>query len=288
MLPCEKPLSVRKVGNDIDIYYPCKFSEHFIHYHFCRVDRDSENMHQWRMYSVRLASPEKKELIKLYDQIEWEGAILEKGAKDFIGGYHGDERGVSLSILADTCLMDPQEDFDITCRYLRLSTVSYLDRCDTPGDAVFLRFKDLTFDQNGYTIHNRFELLQDFNIERFESIMMSFPLKIGDQRFITHAASNTHPNPAFISLNPSENRGNPIFSGDAKATTFEVFAPAQHFYARVQGLFDPERYPNGFRVVDNWRVGSDHTFKAYFNLTGRYQAVKGEIIESSAVFTLEG
>ena len=154
------------------------------------------------------------------------------------GGYHGDENNTGLSILIDNKLVCTDEDFETECERIKITATSLLNRADTPDDNVFSRIKISEWNSEGYSVTNRFELLQDIEIHRFESIMMGLPLFKGEERFITHAASDPHPIPVFVSADSSENRGKPIFAGDHFASAFEYFAPEHNFYASVKGIFD--------------------------------------------------
>ncbi len=284
----QRKIKVIKKGKVINIFKPCKYSENYIRYEYLYVDSQSTNMHQWRVMGIAIANPDLTDKFLLNSSNEWEGAILEVGAKDFLGGYHGDETNIGISIMADTRLLDIESDFEIECEHLKISAESLLNRCDAPEDYVFRRCKISEWCEEGYIVTNRFELLQDCEIQRFENIMMGLPLFCGEKRFITHAASNNHPIPAYISDDADLNRETAVFHGDHNATSFECFAPEHNFYAKVEGIFDFERYPNGFRLFDNWRVRQHKTLKAYFNMTGKYSGKKGEIFDSKAIYTLEG
>ena len=282
----KRNIIVKKIGKKIDIYYPCKHSENYLHYEFLRVDNDSINMHQWRTYYLSVAN---KNLERLYtfDEIEWEGAIREVDAKDFLGGYHGDENNTGISIFANAKLYPVDEDFEFETDCLRISVTSILNRCDTPGDDVFNRIKILEWSDKGYCISNRYELLQDFKIHRFENMMMGFGLFYNGERFITHAATNTHPIPQYISDDADEALKSPLFHPDHDATWFEFYAPEKNFYAKVEGFFDKDKYPNGYRRFDDYRIIHHKVTKAYFNMTGRYDGKKGEVFESKAIYTIE-
>ena len=283
----ERKLIVKKKGKVINIFKPCKFSQNYIRFEYLYIDSDRDNMHQWRVKGIAITKPDLTDSFVLNESNEWEGAILEVGAKDFMGGYHGDENNTAFSIMADNILLDADSDFEIECSYLKLTTESLLNRCDTLGDNIFRRCKVSEWNLDHYSVTNRFELLQDCEIARFENIMMGLPLFKGEERFITHAASNNHPVPVYVNSDSSLNREIPLFAGDHNAKSFEYFAPEHNFYAKVEGIFDADKYPNGFRLFDNWRVGTDKVLKAYFNMTGKHSGKKGEIFDSKAIYTLE-
>ena len=283
-----RKIKVFKSGKKFNVFLPCKFSDNYIRYEYVYVDTNSDNMHQWRVLGIAVANADLSDKFLIGPSNEWEGAILEPGAKDFICGYHGDEVNTAFSAFADGKMLDAESDFEIECDHLKFTAQSLVNRCNTPDDYVFKRIKISEWKNGQYSVNNHFELLQDFEIQRFENIMMGLPLFKGEERFITYAASNNHPVPTYVNSDPALNRTNPLFAGDHKATSFEYFAPEHNFYAKVEGIFNREKYPNGYRLFDNWRVGSDRVLKAYFNMTGKYSGKKGEIFDSKAIYTLEG
>jgi hypothetical protein len=283
----QRKIKVIKKERKINIFMPCKFTENYVRYEYFYIDTKSDNMHQWRVLGIAIANPDLTDKFILNTSNEWEGAIQEVNAKDFIGGYHGDETNTAISFMADGKMLDADSNFEIECDYFKATAESVLNRCDTPGDDVFKRRKVSEWGKEGYIVTNHFELLQDFEINRFENIMMGFDLVKGDKRFITHAASNNNPVPVFVDLNPEETLKTPLFIPDRNASSFEFFAPEYNFYAKVEGFFDNQRFPNGFRRFDEWRLVHDKYIKAYFNMTGRHSGKKGETFDSKSIFTIE-
>ena len=283
-----RKIKVFKSGKKFNVFLPCKFSDNYIRYEYVYVDTNSDNMHQWRVLGIAVANADLSDKFLIGPSNEWEGAILEPGAKDFICGYHGDEVNTAFSAFADGKMLDAESDFEIECDHLKFTAQSLVNRCNTPDDYVFKRIKISEWKNGQYSVNNHFELLQDFEIQRFENIMMGFELIKDGKRFITHAASNNHPVPVFVDLDPEVTLKTPLFQGDRNATSFEFFAPEYNFYAKVEGFFDNERFPNGFRRFDEWRLVHDKYIKAYFNMTGRHSGKKGETFDSKSVFTLEG
>lgn len=283
-----RKIKVIKKDKKLNIFLPCKFTENYVRYEYFYIDTKSDNMHQWRVMGIAIANPDFTDKFLINPSNEWEGAIKEIGATDFIGGYHGDETNTAISFMADNFMLDVESDFEIECDYFKATAESLLNRCDTPDDNVFKRLKVSEWGKHGYSVTNHFELLQDFEIERFENIMMGFNLVTKDGgRFITHAASNNHPVPVFVDLDPEITLKDPLFIPDKNAMSFEYFAPDFNFYAKVEGFFDNERFPNGFRRFDEWRLVHDKVIKGYFNMTGRHSGKKGEIFDSKSIFTIE-
>ena len=287
MLLTKRKIKVFKEGEVINIYHPCNFSDNYIHYEYKKQVQPGICMNQWKVCLMATADSELNDVVVFGTNIEWEGAINETGATGFVAGYHGYEECEEFSILADNRLMDIESDFEIECNYLKLSTISILSRFKEPDIKIFRRLKVSEWSGEGYTVSSRYEALQDLFIRRFESTMMSLPLEVDGERFITHGASAKHPTPIEITYVPEELRANPLFSRDHYCNWYEVYAPAHNFSARVESVFDYDKYPHATRLCDSWQVTQFRCFKAYFDMTGKYAAKKGEVFLTKSIYTLE-
>ena len=130
-----------KTGKNLEIYVPSKTSSNYIRYSYNRIDDNNINMHQWRVLKTYLVDKSFNVIFDFDGQTEWEGAILEQGASDFIGGFHGDENYVFLSVLIDGKEYDINgDDFNVDVKNeIRIVNNSILNRCNTPNDNVFNR-----------------------------------------------------------------------------------------------------------------------------------------------------
>ncbi len=283
----DKKLKVIKKGTKIEILKPCKFSENFIRYYYSFIEDEAMSLHQYKLAGIAILNPDLTEKAVIASKnVEWESAILEENV-GFIGGLHGFEQNTGFSIMIDNRMVDAESDFEVECQYLRLTTESVLGRCKKPEEKTFKRCKILEWDLEHFTISNRFKLLEDFEIKRFENIMMSLPLYIDGKRFITHAATNAHPIPVSV---PDKDNINPdlyLFGRDHSVTVCEEFAPDFNFYIKLEGIFDNDKYPNGNRMFDSWMLKNSNVLKVYYNMTGRHSGKKGEIFDSKAVYTIE-
>ena len=155
-----------KTGTNLEIYVPSKTSSNYIRYSYKRIDDNNINMHQWRVLKTYLVDKNFNIIFDFDGQTEWEGAILEQGASDFIGGFHGDENNVFLSVLIDGKEYDINgDDFNVDVKNeIRIVNNSILNRCNTPNDNVFNRYKVNIWNKDNYIVANRYIALQDFII----------------------------------------------------------------------------------------------------------------------------
>ena len=287
MILTKRKIKVFKKGEVINIYHPCNFSDNYIHYEYKKQVQPGIHMNQWKVCLMATATPDLEDVVIFGRNIEWEGAIHETGGKGFIAGYHGNEECIDFSIVIDNRLVDPESDFEVECNYLKLTTMSVLNRFDTPDVKVFRRNKVSEWSGEGYTVSSRYEALEDLFIKRFESTMMALPLEYEGKRFITHGASAKHPTPVEITYVPEELRSNTLFGRDHYNNWYEVYAPEHNFRAKVESVFDYDKYPNATRLCDSWQVTQFRCFKAYFDMTGKHAAKKGEIFLTKSIYTLE-
>jgi len=99
--------------------------------------------------------------------VEWDCAIKEVGASDFMGGkMHGDENFVEFNIFVDGKTFDTNVVTDtIYCDKVELVQLSILNRCDTPNDNLLNHVKHIVIEQDSIFCEQSFKALQDFVVE---------------------------------------------------------------------------------------------------------------------------
>ena len=96
MVLTKRKIKVKKEGTVINIFFPCNFSENYIHYEYKKQVQPGIHMNQWKVCKIATATPELEDVVIFGKNIEWEGAIHEVGGKGFIAGYHGNEECVDV------------------------------------------------------------------------------------------------------------------------------------------------------------------------------------------------
>lgn len=154
-------LILKRCGNRDDL---------FLGQNFMRIKDDKINSNCWRLGTLDLYKRigdsfviYKKNLIRAG---EWECAIKEVGAADFMGGNaHGDEQIVSINAHLDGKSLDLSSNFVTTGFSLEIIRNSLLNRCDTPGDNVIDHMVRYCITPETITIYQTVEWLQDMTLE---------------------------------------------------------------------------------------------------------------------------
>ncbi len=103
--------------------------------------------------------------LKIINNGEWEMAIREPRAGDFIGGFHGDEILETVKLTLDGKEVDlTTGPHKLTGTNLEFVQESYADRCNTPGSKVLKHTKRYQFDKNGLELYQKVEWLKEFEL----------------------------------------------------------------------------------------------------------------------------
>ena len=96
---------------------------------------------------------------------EWECAIRESGAADFIGGTaHGDEVSTFYAAYLDGKALDLTSDFTIGGTCLEFVCISTLNRMDTPSEIVCNHVKKYTITTDAIKVDQTFKFLEDLTL----------------------------------------------------------------------------------------------------------------------------
>lgn len=287
--PSDTPsITVVKVGTTLDIYVPCQKSDRYIQYHYTKVDDDTINMHQWRVLKTYAVDAEFTTVYDFDGQTEWEGAILEQGAADFIGGYHGDENNISLSVMIDGVEIDINgADFTkYAKREVRIVNKSTLNRCNTPNDNVFTRYKVSTWTMDNYTVENRYIALQSFTIDEAKVCLMSMRYTnsstVGAGAEIISRGRYDYDYLTTDLTTAFSGTGCGIPRTDVKK--MELWGLNSGVYVRAQADYDYSKYPNRSQYVADFR--SQNRAKIYYDLTGNYTMAAGEELVCKSIYTV--
>ena len=274
-----RKLRVIKSGTGLKIYVPCKKSSNWIEYYYYHYNSDTINMHQWRIYTVKVVDKDFKALVSFDDQCEWEGAIKEQGAADYMGGYHGDETNVELSLMIDDTVMSlsaSSDNFDVYCESVHIVNQSTLNRCNTPGTNLFTRWKDEIWTRDGLIIRNKYKALQEVSLIESKIGLLSAKYTTTAGAEIVKTARK---NDDYSLLDMSA-----AYSGFAgkDISQFELWGQTSEIYISI-GFKTDKVYPNRQRYITDFR--SQNRCKVYFDATGSYTMQAGEFLNGvSTIF----
>ena len=130
----------------------------------------------------------------MWSNSDAEGAIQIVGEDDFVCGYHGDEKVETIDILIDGVPINTSSNFSVSFKNLTIVSKSRVYHCNTSASAntqAFKRTKVLKFDSNKVVISNRFECLEDLNINR-ASLALFQCRKSQDNTIIINKFSNNN------------------------------------------------------------------------------------------------
>ena len=268
-------LQVEKSGTDLYIRVPCTTPGRYVEHYYKRVDSHKIHMHQWRVQTTNIVDENGVLLHDLDVQTEWEGTLLEKGASDYIGGYHGDEVNTGISVMLDGRLVSLEgEDFVQRCEEVRIVNLSQLSRADTPDLPLFQRVKEQTWNAYAYRIHNQWKALQ--TVELQEAKLCCISCNYSDSNgmpLIRYARKNDD----YAVLDMSE-----PFSGfgGVDITQMELWAQPQQSGLYLSIQVGASSYPNRHQFITDFR--DQNRCKVYFDVTGSHIMQPGELLESDA------
>ena len=214
------------VGND----------ELFLGQNFMKIVDDAINSNCWRLGTLDMYKRIGNEFVVCESGIiisgEWECAIKESGAADFMGGNaHGDEQILDITATLDGKPLDLSSSFVATGASLDIVRHSILNRCHVPGDNVIDHTVSYSITPESITIDQTAEWLQDMVVE--SSYLLMCPISrayitsamIEGQNEVVDISYAGHSRPSL-----SGNKGHFSLWGDKFTAEIE--------YECIEGAFD--------------------------------------------------
>lgn len=271
-------LRVRKNGQDFYIYLPCSKNGVFLRYAYRRVDSDTINMHQWRILTTDFVNQQDNVLFSLDTQTEWEGAVLEMDAPDFIGGYHGNETNQKFSLFLDgRPLSIDGADFFLTGREVRIFSQSLLSRSGDLDTSLFLRWKAQVWNaaERTFINENRWKALQRVEISQAKLCMVSCRYQ---DPYGNPLAQYARKNDDFSSIG----LGQPFSGfGGKNISRFDIWGKNNDGAVSLAiEEMQTEPYTNRSQFLSDFR--EQKRCKVYFDVTGRYTMQQDETLASKA------
>ena len=254
-----KKCKISKTGDKLDIYMPSPSSNNFIHFSYELVYDVTTNFNQWKVMDTDVCDGSLSVIFNLYassNNVEWEGVVRESGASDFIGGYHGDEVNVSLSVMIDGKPLDMSNDLTVTeCDEIFIVNKSIVNSCNDPTNQLFTRYKVSTWNKDKYTIRNRWIALKNnIDLDIVYMTMFSLPIVKGDYTIATSGRYDD----GYVAQDPREAAvsGSCLYPSHY-AKTVEFWG--DDFYGRCKAIYDS--YTNYTCICDRSQA---NIFKGYW------------------------
>lgn len=269
-------------GNGLlKIYVPSKKSNRWIRYDYQFVDTPAINMKQWRVLKTYIVDESLNIVYDLDQQTEWEGAIKEQGASDFMGGTHGDERNIALNVLVDGKEYQmTTTPFSIYCDEIKIVNESILNRVGNSDEDLLRRVKISTWDINEYIVENRYTALEPFSIDQSKIVLMSCRYIYDGKTIIDKGRSDYDYQTVEISALGVGSLGDK----QKDIRKFEFWG--DDLYMSAEAFANFEKYPNTNQYVENFNTSEPNRAKMYFDITGQYQISLNEQLRSKAVFKI--
>lgn len=278
--------SMRVIYNGTDnlkIYIPSKKTNLFVCYEYLKVDDDATNMHQWRVQNTYIVNNDLSVKYKLDNQTEWEGAIKEVGASDYMGGQHGDERNVAISFNFDGKQYDMSQAFEFDVfNEIKIISHSILNRADHPGDDLLKRVKISTWNLDEYKVENIYTALQSFEI--FESKLTLMSCRYNDNLTSDVLVNKARRDVEYTDVAISSASVGSLGNETKDAHLIEMWGDNLYFSARCEAEY--ERYPNRKQLIQNFSGEAIPRAKIYFDITGNYSINKNEVLKNKSTYRL--
>jgi len=271
-------LKIRKTGQDFYIYLPCSKQDVFVRYAYRRVDSDKINMHQWRILTTDLVDSLDTILFSLDTQTEWEGAILETNAPDYVGGYHGCEVNQAFSFFLDGKLVSPNDpDFSQSGREVRIFSQSAINRSGSTDIPLFLRWKSEVWNaaERSFYVENKWQALQQVEISQAKLCMISCRYQ---DPYGNPLAQYARKYDDFASIG----LGQPFSGfGGKNVNRFDIWGRNEDgaLSLSIENLKQQE-FSGRSQYLSDFR--EQKRCKVYFDITGRYTMKKDEVLSSAA------
>lgn len=271
-------------GNNLSIYVPSQKTSLYVRYLYTKVVDSSINMNQWRVLTTTICNEDLSTRYELDSQTEWEGAIKEKDAADFIGGTHGDERNIDTSLLVDgkeVVLSNTPFTMDA---YNEIKTVNHsiLNRANTPSVDLLNRTKINIWKSDGYSVENFYTCLVDFQIEQSKLTLMSC-------RYIDPTSTKTLVEKGRRDINYVTNTISRDGVGDLSTRTKDTHLMefwGDELYLSAECIADNNKYDNRNQYVENFGSDNIPRAKMYFDITGLYSIKKGESLHNKSLYKI--
>jgi hypothetical protein len=270
--------------NNLSIYVPSHKTNLYVRYLYTKVVDSSINMNQWRVLTTTICNEDLSTRYELDTQTEWEGAIKEKDAADFIGGNHGDERNIDTSLLVDGKeVVLTNIPFTMDAYYeIKIVNHSILNRANTPSVDLLKRIKVNVWKSDCYSVENFFTCLKDFQIEQSKLTLMSC-------RYIDPMSNKTLIGKGRRDIDYVTNIISRDGVGDLNKRTKDTHLMefwGDELYLSAECIADYNKYDNRNQYVENFSSDNVPRFKVYFDITGLYFIKKDEALHNKSLYKI--
>ena len=215
---------------------------------------------------------------------EWECALKEVGATDFMGGIaHGDEIMTDVIFLLDGSPIDLSSNGSYTGNKINILENSVLNRVDIPDDKVakHVRYYEITNDD--IIITQKVEWLQSLTMDKSYLTMLPIARTVGSTEDGEYITNKGFKNNYFKVLDLSYGHHNKAYENGVSEAVIWNDGVGYKVFAKVEVL-ESNELPNANMGFSN----SSNYNKIYFDYCGyEYKTTVGEIWNNKARYIID-
>lgn len=249
----------------------------------------SINANIWRLGAVYIYTKSDDEFTQYTDHQmvnggEWECALKEKGASDFIGGMaHGDEMMSDILFLIDGKPVDLSVSRTHIGKKITILEHSTLNRVDTPNDIVANHVRHYEITKDDIVITQEVEWLQSLTMGKSYLTMLPIKRTTDDTADGIYITNKGFKNKYFNVLDLPYNHPNGAYQKDVTEATIWNDGPGYQMYAKVE-ILETNELPNSDMAFAN----AVQYNKIYFDYCGDgYVTQVGEVWHNKARYVLD-
>ncbi|ANQ21446.1 hypothetical protein BA893_07095 [Vibrio natriegens] len=284
----ESQLVINVDKNNVQFYSKGddRFSDRYLEYNLKHIEDPSINADLWRLYELYESENTSSIAPYSFSRVndgkpianagEWEAAIREVGAGDFIGGYHGDELLNSVTLTINGVEV-PLDESQYVADSFTFSQVSDMYSWHT-GEIVATHVKEYNFSQSGFILKQKIEWKESIELSRAYLSMLPVKRKI-DSTSGFQVTDTAWYWPSGYVQDVSES-GFPV---SVTNTDDEVWLEGAESRFRAELKMTEHPQLPGYNV---FVVNSDAYNKIYFDISKQYTTRVGEVWETSTNYNL--
>ena len=281
-----------KQGNALYVYIRSPYSDTYTRYKFAYEKSESTAYEGWRIHSVAICDTDLEVLYYASRDkaTDLEGAIQTymsdstTVAKDFVGGFHGDEKYRTLKITVDGVQLDIEKDYPLAaCESVVAVVESDVFRCETT-EKIFDRTKTISWSESGMEVKNSYKVLVDIKVERpAVGMLVVYKDDSGYSDLVTKHWDNIS-NKWIDVIWPSQPTANHKQDGMTYAELDGNYIKAS-LEIKDFGVNGVPTANKGWFNYDSWYVGNQRV-KIYLDIFLRKELKEGDIMHCTAVHTV--
>ena len=272
----------KQSGEKSGIYY---IGQDFVHSYNTTINADVWRLDSSSIYTKNYDNSFTKfKNFKIINVGEWECALKEAGAKDFIGGLaHGDEIMSDMLFLLDGLPIDLTSNGIYTGNKITILENSVMNRVDRLDDKVakHVRYYEITKDD--IIITQKVEWLQSLTMDKSYLTMLPIARTVGNTEDGEYITNKGFKNNYFNILDLSYGHNNVLYENGVSEAVIWNDGAGYKVFAKVE-ILESNELPNASMAFS----GAPNYNKIYFDYCGDgYKTSVGEIWNNKTRYIID-